>query len=109
MLIELSKEELQQAKDVLLQLSMGKGLVEKRLGICFNLNKSVNTPYIDLGYNIVAELSKGWDKHSGRADYPIMHKGSLPLWENPYRLELCRYLIEQLDECNGKFECNQDD
>lgn len=71
-------------------------------GICYYLNKLCSGKWGVLEYVLVSKLSKGWSKHSGDKDYPVIGCVRLGNWTGnnlTLRLELIEYLINQIESC----------
>ena len=76
-------------------------------GICNNafyfqeINKELtDTPSVNT-YDAVAELSEGWDKHSGVRHYPVPgFTGTVPYWRGSQlalRISLLEYMIAKIE------------
>lgn len=97
------------AEDVIGTLS---GLKEKRLrdcfGICHNLSElviKINNDKRRKGYEIIEELSLGWEYHTGDRHYPVRSKKGCYLWKASQlelRIDLINYIIKQLEEITNE-------
>lgn len=69
-------------------------------GICYNLNHYIRSmDSYDNGYALVLQLAKNWKHNTGSEHYPIPQDENYHnLWNNPYRLELCRYIAARLSK-----------
>lgn len=96
--MKLTNEQKLQLIDALNQIKAGHRPYSL-MGICGNLTTIITGDNRDLEefccYAFVEIYSKDWPKHSGHPTFPVPY-GDCAVWENPLRLELVDYLLEQL-------------
>lgn len=82
-------------------------LPDTRFGICGNWNELLGEfSCTGAGYKLVTELARGWEKHSGDANYPVdsclaaVMDGGKRKWEGKnlvLRQELIQHILTKLE------------